>query len=88
MKKEETLYTQWKHHRRQVPVPEGFTASVMAGLDRGGMPMTEDEQQEGAVWLSNRLLKWSSAAGLVFLGLFRIVFITVSLLRANLLMPN
>ena len=87
MRKEKGLYTQWKNHRRNVPVPEGFAAGVMTHLDHRP-PMVEDNLEDIATWFPGRLLQWSGAVGLVFIGLLRIVYIAASLLWANPLMPK
>ena len=84
--KRETIYTHWKNRRRQIPVPKDFAAAVMATIEHRA-PKEESELPAGLTEFPNRLLQWSAAAGLVFLGLFRIFYIAANLLRTNLLMP-
>jgi len=83
--KEETLYTQWKENRRQVPVPERFAAGVMAKIEN--QVQTDGyELPVGLTDIHDCLMQWSVAAGLVLLGLFRIFYIAANLLQANQLM--
>jgi hypothetical protein len=82
----EDLYTQWKEYRRHVPVPENFTGNLMAAMDKQ-VPRADKELPAGLTVFSNRIMRWSAAAGLVMLGLFRILYIAGNLLRANTLMP-
>lgn len=82
--KKETIYSQWKEHRRQSPVPEDFAAGVMARV-QCREPKKQFELPAGYTDFPNRLLQWSTAAGLVLLGLFRILYIAANLLRTNLL---
>lgn len=84
--KKETIYTQWKESRRQIPVPEGFAAGVMARIENQ-TPNEEIDRPVGLTDIQFRLMQWSMAAGLVLLGLFRIFYIAANLLRTNLLMP-
>jgi hypothetical protein len=84
--KKETLYTQWKEHRRQVPVPGHFAVDVMAKIESKAHK-EEYELPAGLTDIHNRLMQWSAAAGLVLLGLFRIFYIAANLLRANQLLP-
>ena len=80
------FYARWKERRRQVSVPDHFTSGVMAAienLDTG----EEYELPPVMVDLSNRLMRRAAAAGLLLLGLFRILYIAGNLLRANPLMP-
>lgn len=80
------LYAQWKEYRRHVPVPEDFASGIMA-LIENQVPEEENELPTGLTDFSNRLTRWTTAAGLMLLGLIRIAFITVNLLRANPLAP-
>lgn len=80
------LYTQWKEYRRHVPVPENFSDGVMAAIE-ANVPSGEDELQAGLTKLSNRITRWGAAAGLLMLGIFRILYIAGNLLQANALMP-
>ena len=84
--KEETIYTQWKENRRQVPVPERFVVGVMAKIENQ-VKKQGYELPVGLTDIHNRLMQWSAAAGLVLLGLFRIFYIAANLLRTNQLMP-
>ena len=80
--KKEALYTQWKNHRRNVPVPEEFAKGIMAEINanqqRGGCGPPLEEPG-----FSSRLTQWAAGAGFVMLGLFRILYIALSLLRAH-----
>jgi hypothetical protein len=80
------IYTQWKEYRRYVPVPENFSDGVMAAIE-ANVPSGEDELPAGLTELSNRIARWGAAAGLVMLGIFRILYIAANLLQANPLMP-
>jgi hypothetical protein len=80
------VYTQWKDYRRHVPVPEDFSSGVMAAIERRVF-RNDDELPDAMALLSSRLKRWSVAAALVLLGIGRIAFITVNLLRANPLAP-
>jgi hypothetical protein len=80
------IYTQWKEHRRHIPVPENFASSVMAAIENRG-PKEEHELPAALTGIRNRLLQWSAAASLLLLGLLRIGFIALNLLRANSLVP-
>jgi hypothetical protein len=82
----EDFYTQWKEHRQQVQVPEDFSSSVMAAIESQA-PGEGDELPTGITDFSSRIMRWAAAAGLMLLGIGRIVFITVNLLRANPLVP-
>ncbi len=84
--KKETIYTQWKDHRRQIPVPEGFATAAMARIEHR-VPKEAFERPGELIDFPNRLLQWSAAAGLVFLGVFRVFYIAANLLQANLLTP-
>jgi hypothetical protein len=84
--KKEDVYTQWKAHRQNVPVPEHFASTVLAAIENRP-PRGEEELPAALTDLSNRITRWGVAAGLVMLGLFRLVYIAVNLLRANPLMP-
>lgn len=84
--RKEDLYTQWKAHRQNVPVPDHFAGTVMAAIEKQP-PRGEEELPAALTDLSNRITRWGVAAGLVMLGLFRLVYIAVNLLRANPLMP-
>jgi hypothetical protein len=84
--KEETLFEQWKQQRRNIPVPANFAAGVMAGIASRRAIQAQGPAGAPADFPS-RLFKWSTGAGLLLLGLFRIIYITVNLLRANALMP-
>jgi hypothetical protein len=86
MQKEPTYYRDWKDHRRQVPVPEDFAAGVMARIE-ARKPQSEFEAPEVFAACSSRVIQWSLAAGLAALGLFRLLYVVVNLLQANLLMP-
>ena len=84
--KKETLYNLWKSDRRQIQVPDNFAAGVMAEIEnlRPGpvddIPMQLDHAD-------NRLVRWAMATGLVLLGLFRVFYIAVNLIRINPLTP-
>lgn len=80
------FYTQWKDYRRQVRVPENFSSGVMAAIENQ-VPKEENELPAGMTAFSSRVMRWAAAAGLMLLGIGRIVFITVNLLRANPLVP-
>ncbi len=83
---ENDFYSQWKEHRRHVPVPDHFTNSVMAAMENqraGG----EYELPPGLFDFPNRLMRRAAAAGLMLLGVFRILYIAGNLLQANPLMP-
>lgn len=82
--KKETVYNQWKGHRRQVSVPENFTAGVMDRIE-GHVRHQDDEMPFGMIDLPASLVQWSAAAGLMLLGLFRIVYIVAILFRPHLL---
>jgi hypothetical protein len=79
-------YAQWKEHRRQVPVPDHFTGSVMAAIENQE-PGEEYELPPMMADFSDRLMRRAAAAGLLLLGLFRILYIAGNLLRTNPLMP-
>jgi hypothetical protein len=82
----EDIYTQWKEHRRHVPVPEDFSSGVMAMIDNR-KTREAYELPAALTGFRSRLMQWSAATGLVMLGLMRIAFIAVNLLRANSLVP-
>ena len=84
--KKETIYSQWKERRRQVSPPGDFTATVMARIERQAHGQ-DDEMPFHVMNLPTNRLQWSTAAGLVMLGLFRILYIVVTLLRPHLIMP-
>ncbi len=84
--KKEDLYTQWKAYRQNVPVPDHFAGTVMAAIENRA-PKGEEELPAILTDLSNRMTRWGVAAGLVMLGLFRLLYIAANLLRANPLMP-
>jgi hypothetical protein len=86
MMKKEDIYSQWKEYRRHVPVPENFSDGVMAAIENQE-PSNDGELPAGLTDFSNRITRWSAAAGLVMLGLFRILYIAGNLLQANPLMP-
>ena len=86
MMNKETIYSQWKVHRRQIPVPGEFAAGVMASI-RDQEPLKEHEFYTRLIGIHNRFRRWSVAAVLVLLGLFRLFYIAASLLRANPLVP-
>ena len=85
--KKDAFYDQWKEHRRQVPVPEHFSAGVMARITTQ-VPREEYELPAGLTVIHNRLMQWSAAAGLVLLGLFRIFYIAANLIRTGPIMPH
>ena len=82
--KKETVYTQWKEHRRQISPPGDFTAAVMARIE-SQVHHQDDEMPFGMIDLSASLVQWSAAAGLMLLGIFRIVYIVATLFRPHLL---
>ncbi len=82
----EKLYTQWKQHRRQVQVPENFAAEVMTEIKKQ-MTAGEYELPSGLNTVPNRFAQWAMAAGLILLGLFRVLYIAANLLRLNPLIP-
>ena len=82
----ETIFLQWKEHRRHLPVPENFSAGVMARIEIQ-TPRQEYELPAGLTDFPNRLVQWGAAAGLVLLGIFRILYIAANLLRTSALMP-
>ena len=84
--KEEDVYAQWKVYRRNVPVPGHFASTVMSAIENQA-PREEEELPAALADLSNRITRWGVAAGLVMLGLFRLLYIAANLLRANSLMP-
>jgi hypothetical protein len=84
--KKEDLYTQWKAYRQNVPVPDHFANTIMAAIENQA-PRGEEELPAALTDLSNRITRWGVAAGLVMLGLFRLLYIAINLLRANPLMP-
>jgi hypothetical protein len=86
MMKKEDVYTQWKAYRRDVPVPEDFASGVMAAIENQ-KPIHDNELPAGLTAFSNRITRWGAAAGLVMLGIFRILYIAANLLQANPLMP-
>jgi len=86
MKEENPLYDQWKTHRRQIVVPDHFTADVMQHIRIATAP-ENNEYPFGAVNRQSRLVSWSAAGGLILLGVFRILFIIANLMRPQMLMP-
>ena len=86
MKEENRLYDQWKTQRRQIVVPEYFTADVMQHIRIATAPES-NEYPLGSVNLQSRLVSWSAAGGLILLGVFRILFIIANLMRPQMLMP-
>jgi hypothetical protein len=82
----EDFYAQWKSYRRHVPVPEDFAGGVMAAIEHRRI-MEEYELPCGWTGFSTPLMRWTTAAGLLLLGLFRILYIAGNLIRANPLMP-
>jgi hypothetical protein len=83
---EKDFYARWIEHRRQVPVPDHFAAGVMAAIENPGS-REEYELPPGLIVFSNRLMRRAAAAGLLLLGLLRMLYIAGNLLRANPLMP-
>ena len=83
---EEDSYAQWKSYRRHVPVTEDFAGGVMAAIENQRIGQ-ECELPCGWTDFSNSLMRWTTAAGLLLLGLFRILYIAGNLIRANPLMP-
>lgn len=67
-------------------MPENFSSGVMAAIENQ-VPREEDELPTRITDSSSRLMQWAAAASLMLLGIGRIVFITVNLLRANPLVP-
>lgn len=84
--KKETVYNQWKAYRRQVVVPEHFTTDVMQRIGSAAIERN-DEFPAGLLDLSDCLVRWSAAGGLILVGLFRIFFIVANLLQPHLLVP-
>lgn len=84
--KKETIYTQWKACRRQVSPPEDFSATVMARIKNRAHGQA-DEMPLPMMARPTSPVQWSAAAGLTLLGLFRILYIVVTLLRPHLLTP-
>jgi len=84
--KKETFYTQWKEHRCRVPVPKHFATGIMARIENQ-VQKEGYELPAGLTDIQDRLMQWSAAAGLVLIGLFRILYIAANLLRANQLLP-
>jgi hypothetical protein len=85
MMQQETIYTQWKRHRRNVSAPDDFAASVMDEIDH--RVIARDETMPDQMIHCTPMMQWGAAAGLIFIGLFRLCHIIVNLLRPQLLMP-
>jgi hypothetical protein len=86
MKEENPFYDHWKTHRRQIVVPEHFTADVMQHIRIATAPENNECPLE-LVDRQSRLVSWSAAGGLILLGVFRILFIIANLMRPQMLMP-
>lgn len=84
--KKESLYVQWKEHRRQVNIPDDFAAGVMAEIENQ-VGSRELELPARFDLMHSRLAQWGMAAGLVLVGLFRILYIAANLIRISPLMP-
>ena len=69
-----------------VPVPDHFANTIMAAIENQRIGQ-ECELPCGWTGFSNSLMRWTTAAGLLLLGLFRILYIAGNLIRANPLMP-
>jgi hypothetical protein len=82
----EYFYNQWKELRRHVPVPEDFSSDVMAAIQTQSSERNEG-LSDGLSHFPSRFMQWSVAAGLVMVGILRILYIAGYLLRANPLMP-
>jgi hypothetical protein len=82
----DNFYNQWKEYRRNVSVPENFASGVMAVIENQ-VPKQDDELPVALTGARHRLLRWCAAASLVLLGIMRIGFIAINLLRANSLVP-
>ncbi len=82
--KKEDLYTQWKHHRRQVAVPAGFVHRVMAALEKKA-PTERFDLFNGRLAPSRILMRWGAALAFALLGLFRLGFVTANLLIGSTL---
>jgi hypothetical protein len=82
----EDFYTQWKEMRRHVPVPGNFSGGVMAVIQKQ-TPGNNEELPAGLIHFPGRFIRWSTGAGLVILGLLRILYIAGNLIQANPLMP-
>lgn len=88
MRDKEQLYTRWLEQRRQVDVPNNFSLDVMATIKRETVS-EEISQLDKALpqWLFRPWARWGAALGLIVLGLFRVLYVTGSLFRANLVIP-
>lgn len=87
MKDKAQLYTSWLAHRRQIRAPKAFSKDVMEAIDLARAPQEKTQKASLPPYLEHPLTQWMAASGLVLLGLFRILYITGSLFRTNLVMP-
>ena len=76
---EDKLYTAWKQHRRRVAVPDDFAGRVISRLNEEIIRDGQTSWIWRQAW-SVRLMRWSGALVLVLVGLFRLSFITATLL--------
>jgi hypothetical protein len=77
----ERIYRQWLHERRKVQVPEDLSDQIMARLDKYRPAFEVPLPPEPATdpW-PDGLARVAAAIGLVGLGLFRLAFMSLSLL--------
>lgn len=88
MKDNNEHYHRWLEHRRRVAVPDDFSKRVMERVaHRAPVAQTPPHDINIPERLYHPLVRWGMASGLVLLGLFRILYVTASLLRANPVMP-
>jgi hypothetical protein len=80
--KPEDIFSLWKQRRQDVRIPSGFSDALMRAIECQAAPVRTQEVMEWAAGhlMSGRLARLGLAAGLLSLGLFRLAFVTVSLL--------
>ncbi len=78
-KEEEKIYSEWIRRRQTMPVPEGFAEQVMSEIAKQPAIKRFDLPAAYRV-LSSHPVQWAAAVGALFLGLFRLSYITAALL--------
>jgi hypothetical protein len=87
MNNKKQLYSAWLAHRKRIAAPKTFSKNVMEEINRAHVTQVKPHNADLPYNLDQPLSRWMAAAGLVLLGLFRILYIAGSLFRTNLVMP-
>ena len=82
----EKIIHNWQEKRRDVTIPEDFSAGVMAAIEARKVEPAHEILFDG-IKFSNRLFQWATASGLALLGLFRILYIVANLCQPHMVIP-